>query len=217
MKKIFIAVILCVLTACSNETVISEKHSYTEPKYERVTRGGVTYINDVLIVNKQIGLPPDFNPGENRYAKMKLNQMIKVAKKDNQKLVVRSAFRSYKEQEKLYKQYKAVDKNADSYSAKPGHSEHQTGLAFDIGSETSAKDFTVSFGNTTEGAWLARNAHKYGFIIRYPEGKTHITGYQYEPWHVRYVGTKIAHEIFTKKVTLEEYLGLYPKDVTVEN
>ncbi|UBH12765.1 M15 family metallopeptidase [Macrococcus armenti] len=217
MKKIFIAVILCVLTACSNETVISEKHPYTVPKYERVTRGGVTYINDVLIVNKQIGLPPDFNPGENRYAKMKLNQMIKVAKKDNQKLVVRSAFRSYKEQEKLYKQYKAVDRNADSYSAKPGHSEHQTGLAFDIGSEASAKDFTISFGNTTEGAWLARNAHKYGFIIRYPEGKTHITGYQYEPWHVRYVGKKISYEIFTKKVTLEEYLGLYPKDVTVEN
>ena len=216
MKKILIAIVLCMLTACSNETLISEKHPYTAPKYERMTRGGVTYINDVLIVNKQIGLPPDFNPGENRYARMKLNKMIYDAKKEKQYLVVRSAFRSYQDQEKLYEEYKTKDTNADAYSARPGHSEHQTGLAFDIGSVESARDLTISFGNTTEGAWLARNAHKYGFIIRYPEGKTHITGYQYEPWHVRYVGTKIAHEIFTKKVTLEEYVGLYPKDVTVE-
>ncbi|UJS27382.1 M15 family metallopeptidase [Macrococcoides canis] len=216
MKKLLIIIILC-LAACSNEQVVTQKNTYVAPpKYERITRSGVTYVNDILIVNKKIGLPADFNPGENRYARMKLNQMIKDAKKDKQSLVVRSGYRSYQMQDKLYKAYKAQDANADAYSARPGHSEHQTGLAFDIGSVESARDFTISFGDTTEGEWLAQNAHKYGFIIRYPEGKTHITGYQYEPWHVRYVGTKIAQEIFNKKITLEEYLGLYPKDQTVE-
>ena len=216
MKKLLIIIILC-LAACSNEQVVTQKNTYVAPpEYERITRSGVTYVNDILIVNKKIGLPADFNPGENRYARMKLNQMFKDAKKDKQSLVVRSGYRSYQMQDKLYKAYKAQDANADTYSARPGHSEHQTGLAFDIGSVESARDFTISFGDTTEGEWLAQNAHKYGFIIRYPEGKTHITGYQYEPWHVRYVGVKIAQEIFNKKITLEEYLGLYPKDQTVE-
>ncbi|UTG99713.1 D-alanyl-D-alanine carboxypeptidase family protein [Macrococcoides canis] len=216
MKKLLIIIILC-LAACSNEQVVTQKNTYVAPpKYERITRSGVTYVNDILIVNKKIGLPADFNPGENRYARMKLNQMIKDAKNDKQSLVVRSGYRTYQMQDKLYKAYKAQDANADTYSARPGHSEHQTGLAFDIGSVESARDFTISFGDTTEGEWLAQNAHTYGFIIRYPEGKTHITGYQYEPWHVRYVGTKIAQEIFNKKITLEEYLGLYPKDQTVE-
>lgn len=216
MKKLLIIIILC-LAACSNEQVVTQKNTYVaQPKYERITRNGVTYVNDILIVNKKIGLPADFNPGENRYARMKLNQMIKDAKKDKQSLVVRSGYRSYQMQDKLYKEYKAQDANADTYSARPGHSEHQTGLAFDIGSVESARDFTISFGDTTEGEWLAQNAHKYGFIIRYPEGKTHITGYQYEPWHVRYVGVKIAQEILNKKITLEEYIGLYPKDQTVE-
>lgn len=216
MKKLLIIIILC-LAACSNEQVVTQKNTYVaQPKYERITRNGVTYVNDILIVNKKIGLPADFNPGENRYARMKLNQMIKDAKKDKQSLVVRSGYRSYQMQDKLYKAYKAQDANADTYSARPGHSEHQTGLAFDIGSVESARDFTISFGDTTEGEWLAQNAHKYGFIIRYPEGKTHITGYQYEPWHVRYVGVKIAQEILNKKITLEEYIGLYPKDQTVE-
>ncbi|QNR08581.1 M15 family metallopeptidase [Macrococcoides canis] len=216
MKKLLIIIILC-LAACSNEQVVTQKNTYVAPpKYERITRSGVTYVNDILIVNKKIGLPADFNPGENRYARMKLNQMIKDAKSDKQSLVVRSGYRSYQMQDKLYKAYKAQDANADTYSARPGHSEHQTGLAFDIGSVESARDFTISFGDTTEGEWLTQNAHKYGFIIRYPEGKTHITGYQYEPWHVRYVGVKIAQEIFNKKITLEEYLGLYPKDQTVE-
>ena len=216
MKKLLIIIIVC-LAACSNEPVVTQKHTYVAPpKYERITRNGVTYINDILIVNKKIGLPADFNPGENRYARMKLDQMIKDAKKDKEYLVVRSGYRSYQMQEKLYKEFKARDANADTYSARPGYSEHQTGLSFDIGSVESAKDLTISFGDTTEGEWLAQNAHKYGFIIRYPEGKSNITGYQYESWHVRYVGTKIAKDIFTKNITLEEYLGLYPKDQTVQ-
>ena len=91
---------------------------------------------------------------------------------------------------------------ADTYSARAGHSEHQTGLAFDVGK------IDDNYGNTKEGVWLKNNAHIYGFIIRYPKGKEHITGYKYEPWHIRYLGVDIATKVYNKGVTLEEYLGI---------
>lgn len=99
--------------------------------------------------------------------------------------------------------------NADRYSARPGHSEHQTGLAFDIG-EKGKEDLwlTSAFGETAAGKWLANNAYKYGFILRYPKGKEEITGFMYESWHFRYVGDEIALETFNSDVTLEEYLGI---------
>ena len=91
---------------------------------------------------------------------------------------------------------------ADTYSARPGHSEHQTGLAIDL------NDVTDNFGNSREGKWVAAHCHEYGFIIRYPKGKQKITGYMYEPWHVRYVGVKLATKIHDSGLTLEEYLGI---------
>ena len=90
-----------------------------------------------------------------------------------------------------------------SYSAKPGYSEHQTGLAFDI---NSIRD---SFADTKEGLWLAKNAHIYGFILRYPKGKESITGYKYEPWHYRYVGVSVAQYIFENQITFEEYYAKF--------
>ena len=91
---------------------------------------------------------------------------------------------------------------ANTYAAKPGHSEHQTGLAFDIGS------VDRSFANTSEAKWIEENAHLYGFIVRYPDNKTDITGYIYEPWHVRYLGKETAKKVWESGLTLEEYLGL---------
>ena len=91
---------------------------------------------------------------------------------------------------------------ANTYSALPGHSEHQTGLAFDIGS------VERSFVDTSEAKWIEENAHLYGFIVRYPKGKSDITGYIYEPWHVRYLGIDIATDVKNSGLTLEEYLGL---------
>ena len=89
-------------------------------------------------------------------------------------------------------------------SAKPGHSEHQTGLAVDVEGEN--KDYD-NFEDTKEFIWMKNNAHRFGFILRYPKGKEHITGFKYEPWHYRYVGIETATKIFKQNITLEEYLN----------
>ena len=119
-------------------------------------------------------------------------------------LWVASGFRSYDTQNWLYNNYVAMDGKAaaDTYSARPGHSEHQTGLAFDL---NIVADY---FAFTQEGVWLANNCWKYGFIIRYPAGKDGVTGYKYEPWHVRYLGTDLAKSVYESGLTLEEYLGI---------
>lgn len=169
----------------------------------------MVFINDILLVNKTYGLPSDYNPGEDREAVDHLNQMIKAAKEE-EGLIIQSVsgFRSYSYQKGLYERYVKRDgeKKASTYSAKPGHSEHQTGLAFDIGGTDKSKWVNDSFDGTKEAKWLAKNAHRFGFILRYPKGKTDITGYKYEPWHFRYVGLDHAKEIYERGITLEEYL-----------
>lgn len=114
-------------------------------------------------------------------------------------LYVFSGYRSYEKQVFLYNYYKD-----DFLSAKPGHSEHQTGLAIDV----SLLDIGLieDFKFTNEYQILINNAHKYGFILRYPENKTNITGYVYEPWHLRFVGEKIARFIYENNLTLEEFI-----------
>ena len=123
-------------------------------------------------------------------------------------LMVNSSYRPYKDQESIYKQYKNVSlKYADSYAARPGYSEHQTGLAIDITSLENplVKDFKVS----PEYQWLKDNCYKYGFILRYPEGKEHITGYNTESWHFRYVGLEVAKKIYLENITFDEYYAYY--------
>ncbi|MDG3044442.1 M15 family metallopeptidase [Bacillus sp. B6(2022)] len=109
------------------------------------------------------------------------------------RLTAFSTFRSYDRQRVLYNNYVASHgkKQADRFSARPGYSEHQTGLAFDIGGVNSKHWAEDSFANTKEAKWLAKHAHEFGFIIRYPKGKEKVTGYQYEPWHLRYLGSKM--------------------------
>ena len=116
-----------------------------------------------------------------------------------------SAYRSYEYQKKLYEGYLINDPEeiVDTYSARAGHSEHQTGLAFDI--YNVEKPYT-SFGETKEYEWVKINAHKYGFIIRYKEDNSFITGYKDEPWHIRYVGVDNATYIYENNITLEEYI-----------
>lgn len=164
---------------------------------------GPTYINGILIVNKKYSIPKDFG-GVDPTAKAALEKLQAGAKKEGVNLSLVSAYRSYETQKRIYNNYisKYGQKYADSTSARPGHSEHQTGLAFDIG------NLNTKFGNTTGGIWLRENCHKYGFILRYLKGKEDITGYSYEPWHIRYVGVEIATEIMSKNITLEEYLGV---------
>ncbi|MDN4495462.1 M15 family metallopeptidase [Ureibacillus aquaedulcis] len=170
-----------------------------------------TIVEGVLIANKKYPLPSTFAPGENQEARKAFNQMAADAKSAGFELVAFSTYRSYEYQGTLYNNYVSRDgkENADRYSARPGYSEHQTGLAFDIG-EKGKEDLwlTEEFGETGAGKWLVENANKYGFILRYPQGKEAITGYMYESWHFRYLGVDLATKVKQANVTLEEYLGI---------
>lgn len=134
-------------------------------------------------------------------------KMVDAAKKEGLSLRSVSSYRSYYDQKYLYDNYVKRDgtKLADTYSARAGHSEHQTGLAVDINTASSAKNFQSS----KEYAWLIKNCKNYGFILRYPSGKTYITGYKYEPWHYRYVGVDAAKYIMDNNITYEEYYAYF--------
>ena len=168
---------------------------------------GITYVQGILIANKTYGLPSTYDPGTDNDAYNALYEMEEDAAREGIILFLNSGYRDYDTQEAIYNNYVSMDgkEEADTYSARPGHSEHQTGLAFDLNS------FEESFGETAEGLWLAKNCHKYGFIIRYPKGKEHITGYIYEPWHVRYLGKDTATKVYNSGLCLEEYLGITSK------
>lgn len=163
-----------------------------------------TYIQGILIANKTYGLPKNFNPGASSDMLAAFATMKQDAAGKGLTLINSSNFRSYSDQIALYKKYVEQDGQAaaDTYSARPGFSEHQTGLVIDLNSVDD------SFANTPEAAWVAQNAHKYGFIVRYPKGKEAITGYQYEPWHIRYLGVDTATAVYQSGKTLEEYLGI---------
>lgn len=142
-----------------------------------------------------------------------LIEMFNAAKQDNVALVFGSGYRSEALQRQFYNQYVAQDGQAaaDRYSARPGTSEHQTGLSFDATANNGACHLEKCFEDTPEGSWLAANAYKYGFIVRYVEGKESITGYDYEPWHMRYIGKELAAEMHRTGIqTLEEFFDLPP-------
>lgn len=168
------------------------------------------YVDGILIVNKKYALPSTYNPGVNATAKKALDAMIADARKQSLTLKITSSYRSYWYQNTLYNNYvqKHGKAKADRFSARPGHSEHQTGLAFDLGGVNQAHWFEESFANTKEGKWLASNAHKYGFHLRYQKGKEDITGYMFEPWHFRYIGEDNATKIKATGKTLEEYFDI---------
>lgn len=126
-----------------------------------------------------------------------IEQLFAAAKQAGLDLIIASGYRSYKTQVTVYNNEvnRRGQQTADRESARPGHSEHQTGLAVDIGAASRTCEIESCFGNTTEGKWLAANAHTYGFIVRYGPEDEAITGYTYEPWHFRYVGTELAGEL----------------------
>jgi D-alanyl-D-alanine carboxypeptidase len=196
-------------------TVAKEKESVNNP------------LNKLVLVNKEQGLPSEFIPedlvvpnipfafaGDHPKKKIRivaakaLEKLFAKAKEDNIELVGVSGYRSFNRQKEIF-DYNARLKGveaANQYSAKPGHSEHQTGLAMDVSSSAVNYDLVEEFGETEEGRWLSKMAPEYGFIIRYPKGKENITGYQYEPWHLRYVGVEHAKKIAYNDSTLEDYL-----------
>ncbi len=172
-------------------------------------RNGVTYINDILIANKTYSLPKDYGNGLTDETNKAFLKMQAAAKEDGLNIWIRSGFRSYKDQTIVYNNWVKKDGKevADTYSARPGYSEHQSGLAMDLNS------ISTSFADTEEYRWLQKNAYKYGFIMRYLKEKEDVTGYIYEPWHYRYVGVELAKELYNNGnwITLEEYLGIDSK------
>jgi len=151
------------------------------------------------------------NPEINQLREVAYNALIELfeaaKEEENYELYARSGYRSYGTQESLYNSYVANwgKAAADKFSAKAGQSEHQTGLAMDITCEAMNFQLDETFGETDEGKWVAENAYRFGFIIRYPKGKEDVTGYMYEPWHIRYLGTELAKEVYESGLTLEEY------------
>lgn len=138
-----------------------------------------------------------------------LNQLMAGARAEGLAISPLSGYRSYATQVSVYNNEVAANGQAvaDTQSARPGYSEHQTGLAIDVGG--GGCGIEDCFGNTAPGKWVAANAYKYGFIIRYPQSKQNITGYRYEPWHIRYVGVDLATEMNKQGIqTLEEFFGL---------
>ena len=165
---------------------------------------GITYVNGILLVNKNYSVPSDYAPGLIPEAYSAFLSLKEDAKKSGFDIELISGYRSYETQRGLYNNYVATygQAEADTFSARPGTSEHQTGLAMDVGW------IDDSYGDTPSGIWLAQNCYKYGFIIRYPKGKENITGYKYEPWHIRYLGIDIAKDVYESGLCLEEYLGV---------
>ncbi|UCZ54076.1 D-alanyl-D-alanine carboxypeptidase family protein [Bacillus shivajii] len=137
-----------------------------------------------------------------------LELLFEATEKEGLHLFAQSGYRSYNRQREIFtwNANERGEEQANQYSARAGESEHQTGLAMDVTTHEVNFRLTTDFADTAEGQWIAENAANYGFIIRYPKGKEHITGYQYEPWHLRYVGKEVAKEIMENNLTLEEYL-----------
>ena len=182
--------------------------------------------NSILVlVNKQNSLPQDYVPSDlvvpnvpfsfeeflpkklmRKEAAIALEQLFYEAQQDNAPLAAVSGYRSYDRQTEIFANNIKSSPDANQTSARPGESEHQTGLSMDISSPSVNNQLTQTFGDMREGSWLANNAPEFGFIIRFPKGKETITGYQYEPWHIRYVGLPAAQMISQQNLTLEEYL-----------
>ena len=166
-----------------------------------------TNINTIdVLVNKQHYLPSDYQPvlnnGLQKDCYDAIQELLLVAKTHCYFFDIKSKYRSYDYQKWLYSYYQQISDDADRISCKPGFSEHQTGLVVDLSPQGKEINAIVDY----EGyAWLAENAHSFGFILRYPENKDMLTGIQYEPWHFRYVGKEIASIIYKSQWTLEEY------------
>jgi len=183
-----------------------------------------------VLVNKEYALPDGYEPKDlvvpnvrfpfteddpkkqlRKEAAEALEQLFDAAEEEGHFLFAQSGYRSFERQEAIFASNVEQDGEevANQYSARPGESEHQTGLVMDITSEAVEFRLVEEFGDTPEGKWVAENAYKYGFIVRYEKGKEDITGYQYEPWHLRYVGKKAAKTIYEQDLTLEEYVGVH--------
>lgn len=218
-----------------NDTAVEEEDSLLPDDLNSILADNKTVPLDLVpdsitvLVNRVYPLPSDYVPLHlvvpdvkfsfsylNDKRKMRkvaataLEKLFKAAEEKNLELVGVSGYRSYARQKEIYDRNILTRGQAatDTVSAKPGSSEHQTGLTIDVSAQSVNYRLDQSFGDTKEGRWLAKNAHLYGFIIRYPYGKTEVTGYSYEPWHIRFVGVAVATYLYNNDLTMEEYYGV---------
>ncbi len=181
---------------------------------------------NLILVNKYNYLTKEFKVDDledvsilHMYGKQKLRkeaydkfkEMFNAAKEENITIIINSSFREYEYQQNLWNNYASQNGEAwaDSYAARAGYSEHETGLAIDVTTYGVKKQ--EDFEKTEAFTWLTKNAHKYGFILRYPKGKENITGYAYEPWHYRYLGVEVATKVYESDLTYDEYYAYYIK------
>jgi D-alanyl-D-alanine carboxypeptidase len=199
--------------------VRADEEFYTDPIQTNLSK------DTLILVNKFNYLPADYEIKD--LVKMNLQyafndksirqevydsfkEMVNVAKQEGLTIVANSAYRDNAYQTSVYDSIKNRQgkEKADSLAARPGHSEHETGLAIDV---STLKGGLEGFETTEEFKWMKDNAYKFGFILRYPEGKEYLTGYAYEPWHYRYVGTEVAEKINELDITFDEYYAFYLK------
>lgn len=201
--------------------IIKNVNMNLDYNYYENTEKALNKDTNLILVNKHYYLeendiPKNLETISKRYAlednelvseaKNAFENLVKDASKENLDIIAMSSYRSYSYQVNLYNSYVNKDgkEAADTYSGRPGHSEHQTGLAVDV--YNGKVDYT-KFEETKEFTWMMNHAHEYGFILRFPKGKELETGYIYESWHYRYVGIDTAKEIKEKGITLEEYIA----------
>lgn len=213
---------------------VEEKHPINYVSKPTFYQNVITVSNPdsmLVLVNKNYALSEDYEPSDlvlpnvlstdynqnqnqniylRKEAAIHLEQLFYAAQNEaGLTLLARSGYRSYQTQISLYDRYVSQNgtEKADTFSARAGHSEHQTGLAMDVTADSVNRQLVTDFGLTPEGIWLKENAHRFGYIIRYLEGREDETGYQYEPWHIRYVGVEAATEIYENNWILEQYLN----------
>lgn len=211
----------------STSSIIRNINVHLDKDFYEVEYETDTSLDTQMLVNKYYLLSSDYAPddlvsvpqtyswgelGSQKVREVAYNAFLDMwhaAEQEGYYLMINSSYRSYQDQEAVYNNYKSSSgqKYADSIAARPGSSEHQTGLAIDIFSKTNTN--RNSFTDSPEAKWLEDNAHKYGFILRYPEDKVDITGYNYESWHFRYVGEDIATYIYEHDITFEEYYAYF--------
>jgi zinc D-Ala-D-Ala carboxypeptidase len=186
----------------------------------------------LVLVNKEHPLPAGYVPPDlvtpnvpfpfkedlpkkemRKEAAVALADLFAQAKADGLQLYAMSGYRSYKTQKQIFNHNLVTQGNvaANAASAHPGTSEHQTGLAMDLTTGSMHEQLEQSFASTPEGIWVQKHAAEFGFIVRYPKGKEEITGYEYEPWHIRYVGKEAAKEMVAENVTFDEYVSARKK------
>ncbi len=211
------------------EAINLVNHPYLMSDFYESIRSAINLNTELILVNKNYYLKKDYipenlilgddlhplipNDKSRNYLQKEAYNALKAlfieAENNNIILYFSNGYRTYEKQDKIYSEYLSQSHNADVYSARPGHSEHQTGLAVDITCQSVNYLLTENFEKTAAGKFIKENAHHFGFIERYPKNKEYITGYTYEPWHLRYVGKKAASIIYLSNITLEEYLIKY--------